>query len=167
MRNATLLHAAIKFHIAILQKISPYMQEKIQNISPIKQRILQLIDTMGISKRDFYSKTGISRGTLESKTGITEDTLAKFIATYGEISIEWLILGEGSVYKNQTNKSISIDSTINDHNMTMIRLLMDQLGEKNEEIGRLKEKIAGLIEELKEAREVAARSAPDSHSAAG
>ena len=71
------------------------MQEKEQNISPIKERILYLIDTWSISKRDFYSKTGISRGTLESKTGITEDTLAKFITTYPEISLDWLILGRG------------------------------------------------------------------------
>lgn len=69
------------------------MQEKIQNVSPVKQNILRFIDYLGISKRVFYNKTGISRGTLESNTGITEDTLAKFIALYPDVSLEWLFTG--------------------------------------------------------------------------
>lgn len=73
------------------------MQEKEQIFSPIKQRILQYVDTLSISKRDFYAKTGISRGTLESKTGITEETISKFLATYGNVSPEWLISGKGPV----------------------------------------------------------------------
>jgi hypothetical protein len=64
-----------------------------QKISPIKQRILLFADTLNISKRDFYKKTGISRGTLESPTGITEETIAKFLATYQNISPEWLLTG--------------------------------------------------------------------------
>ena len=76
------------------------MQEKGQNISPIKQRILFFAGTLGISKRDFYSKIGVSRGTLESKTGITEDVVTKFFATYPEVSIEWLMTGEGEMLKN-------------------------------------------------------------------
>jgi len=75
------------------------MQEKIQNISPIKQRILSFASTLGISKRDFYLKIGVSRGTLESKTGITEDIMAKFIATYPNVNIDWLMTGNGSMTK--------------------------------------------------------------------
>jgi phage repressor protein C with HTH and peptisase S24 domain len=76
------------------------MQEKKQNISPIKQRILFFASTLGISKRDFYAKIGVSRGTLESKTGITEDVVTKFFATYPEVSVEWLMTGEGEMLKN-------------------------------------------------------------------
>lgn len=76
------------------------MQEKEQNISPIKQRILFFASTLGISKRDFYAKIGVSRGTLESKTGITEDVVTKFFATYPEVSVEWLMTGEGEMLKN-------------------------------------------------------------------
>lgn len=56
--------------------------------------------TLGISKRDFYAKIGVSRGTLESKTGITEDVVTKFFATYPEVSVEWLMIGEGEMLKN-------------------------------------------------------------------
>lgn len=83
------------------------MQEKEQKISPIKQRILYFAESLGISKREFYAKIGVSRGTLESKTGITEDVLAKFIATYPNISIEWLLKGEGNMIRE------SIPMTIN------------------------------------------------------
>lgn len=76
------------------------MQGKEQNISPIKQRILFFVGTLGISKRDFYAKIGVSRGTLESRTGITEDVVTKFFATYPEVSIEWLMTGEGEMLKN-------------------------------------------------------------------
>lgn len=79
------------------------MQEKEQKISPIKQRILHFADTLKISKREFYLRIGVSRGTLESKTGITEDVLAKFIAAFPEVSIEWLMEGKGDAIKrNQT-----------------------------------------------------------------
>lgn len=108
------------FHAAILQNISPIMQDKTQNISPVKQRILQFIDTLDISKRDFYSKTGISRGTLESKTGITEDTMAKFIAIYKDVSIAWLISGEGEMLNTQNTSDVirsnNSSVVINEHN---------------------------------------------------
>lgn len=76
------------------------MDDQLQNVSPIKERILLFADTLGISKRAFYAKIGVSRGTLESKTGITEEVLAKFIAAYPEISLEWLILGNGDMLKD-------------------------------------------------------------------
>jgi len=69
------------------------MQEKIQKFSPNKQRILYFVEYLNISKRDFYAKTGISRGTIESSTSITEDTLAKIIAIYKDLSIDWLFTG--------------------------------------------------------------------------
>lgn len=90
------------------------MQEKEQKKSPIKQRILQFADSLNISKRDFYKKIGVSRGTLESSTGITEDIMAKFIAAYPDVSVDWLILGIGEPMKkesvNSPNKTVSTDS---------------------------------------------------------
>lgn len=76
------------------------MQGKEQNISPVKQRILEFASDLGCSKRDFYKKIGVSRGTLESKTGITEDVVARFIATFPNINIEWLWTGKGEKFIN-------------------------------------------------------------------
>lgn len=81
------------------------MQEKEQRISPIKQRILQFADTLNVSKREFYLQIGVSRGTLESKTGITEDVLAKFIAAFPDVSIEWLMQGKGDMFVNPEDRN--------------------------------------------------------------
>ena len=80
------------------------MQTKEQKKSPIKQRILYFSSNLGISKRDFYTEIGVSRGTLESGTGITEDVVAKFIARYPEVNIDWLITGEGDMLKSKRDE---------------------------------------------------------------
>lgn len=78
-----------------------HLQEKRQIISPVKQRILSFVDFIGISKRKFYEATGISRGTLDNKSSINEDTLAKLIATYDQLNIEWLFTGKGEMLINE------------------------------------------------------------------
>lgn len=103
------------------------MQEKVQNISPIKQRILSFAGTLGISKRDFYTKIGVSRGTLESKTGITEDVVTKFFATYPEVSIEWLMTGEGEMLK--VSPSCKKKSIKNEKEATYNIKVEDEVGE--------------------------------------
>jgi hypothetical protein len=91
-------------------------QEKMQEISPIKQRILLFVDSLKVSKRKFYEKTGISRGTLESKTGITEDIMAKFIATYPNINLYWLIKGDGEMVIDQSNSDTLNNNDMNCNN---------------------------------------------------
>lgn len=104
------------------------MQEKEQKISPIKQRILQFADNLNISKREFYAKIGVSRGTLESKTGITEDVLAKFIATFPDVSIEWLMQGKGRM---KVDKEV-VDNVATDTTVGMILHRDEQLIRENE-----------------------------------
>lgn len=87
------------------------MQEEKQKFSPIKQRILSFANGLGVSKREFYEKIGVSRGTLESPTGITEDVMAKFIASFPNVSITWLINGEGPVYKMPEPDKCNIKKT--------------------------------------------------------
>ena len=66
---------------------------------------MQFADSLGISKRVFYAQIGVSRGTLEAKTGITEDIMAKFIAAYPEVSINWLVTGNGEIFTTKTPKN--------------------------------------------------------------
>lgn len=105
------------------------MQEKEQKKSPIKQRILHFVDTLGISKRDFYTQIGVSRGTLESNTGITEDIITKFITIFPTVSIEWLMTGDGEMYKAATkdfatmqekNNNFSIFNQTSDEGIPLI-----------------------------------------------
>lgn len=102
------------------------MQEKEQKISPIKQRILQFADTLNISKREFYLQIGVSRGTLESKTGITEDVLAKFIAAFPDVSIEWLMQGKGDMLVNQTEDKNEGSATERSHIHELTQIIQNQ-----------------------------------------
>ena len=76
------------------------MQENSQEKSPIKRRILQFIDNKGITQYEFYQKTGITRGVLTQNNGISEDNIARFLAYYTDISPEWLLTGEGTMFKS-------------------------------------------------------------------
>lgn len=98
------------------------MQEKQQKISPIKQKILQFADYKGLSKRSFYATINVSRGTLESNTGITEDILTKFIATYPEVSLEWLLRGNGSMLAVGSSSDADAKQAIYDLTIENLRL---------------------------------------------
>jgi hypothetical protein len=117
------------------------MDKKEQKISPIKQRILYFADTLGISKREFYTKIGVSRGTLESNTGITEDILAKFIAIYPEIDLYWLILGEGTMYRD-TAVHNDIESPDRDE---VVMLLREKVADQQRIIDLLDEKLEAVM----------------------
>jgi hypothetical protein len=77
-------------------------QDKSYKKSRIKENILQYIELHGISKYDFYKRTGITRGVLDQNTGISEENIAKILAYFSDINIEWLILGKGSMVKDDT-----------------------------------------------------------------
>lgn len=151
-----------------------HMQQKEQRISPIKQRILQFAASLRISKRDFYTSIGVSRGTLESATGITEDVMAKFFATYPQVSIEWVISGNGSMLKQPTDhpsvpekqlemtasgpvepRSNAVQTPIRretrqqkaDPSPDVILSLLETIRQQAEEIGMLKERLRASEEE--------------------
>ena len=78
-----------------------------KNISPIKKRILEYCLYRGLSKRKIYLKTGIANGTLDKETGLGEENIVKFISAFPDISVEWLISGEGEMLKGKSKESIS------------------------------------------------------------
>jgi hypothetical protein len=81
-----------------------HKQDNSYKKSHIKANILQYIELLGISKYNFYKKTGITRGILDQDTGISEENIAKFLAYFNNINIEWLILGKGSMFKEDAIK---------------------------------------------------------------
>lgn len=65
-----------------------------------KHRILQFIEFKNISKTIFLNETNIKRGFLDKdklSASVTDYILAKIIATYPEVSLEWLITGNGDM----------------------------------------------------------------------
>jgi len=126
------------------------MQEKKQNNSPIKQRILQFIDELGVSKREFYAKTSISRGTLESNTGITEDIIARFFATYQNISPAWLLTGEGAmlISNEPLKEAVASDLPSGPCQQCILRDII--IAKQEDSIELLKDKISQLSRQMKE-----------------
>ena len=78
------------------------MQEKRQESSTIKRNILRYLESKGISQYQCYKDTGITRGVLGQSTGISEDNLIKFLDHYRDVSIEWLITGEGEMLLDES-----------------------------------------------------------------
>jgi repressor LexA len=74
-----------------------------QNKSLIKSNTLEFINHRGISKYLFYKETGITRGVLDKNNGMSEENIARIIAQYPEINIEWLITGRGEMFKNSAH----------------------------------------------------------------
>lgn len=71
-----------------------------------KDRIIQFITHKNISKSIFLSDTNIKRGFLDKdKLGasVSDTLLAKIIATYPEVSLEWLITGNGNMINKAKN----------------------------------------------------------------
>lgn len=77
------------------------MQENRQEKSQIKQKILLYLKNKGISEYKFYKESGVTRGILQQNNGISEDNIARFIAYAPDVSIAWLIAGEGAMLKTK------------------------------------------------------------------
>ena len=73
-----------------------------QENSIIKQNILKYLEFKGITPYRFYKENDVTRGILTQNNGITEENLLKFIRFAQDISLNWLILGEGSMLKTDT-----------------------------------------------------------------
>ncbi len=75
----------------------------------MKERIQQLIDFYKLNPYAFSKKISVSEGTirkfLAGQIGLKADTLTKILATFDEISPDWLILGKGEMLRSEAPKS--------------------------------------------------------------
>lgn len=106
-----------------------------QNISHFKKNILQFIDYKGIKKSEFYRKTGITRGVLDHSTGLTEDNLTKFIVSFPEVNVNWLLTGNGQMISGDKIESDNMHSGSNEdkaiYNKTPSIVTVDSHNEDN------------------------------------
>lgn len=73
-----------------------------QENSIIKQNILKYLEYKGITPYRFYKENDVTRGILTQNNGITEENLLKFVQFAQDISLNWLLTGEGSMLKTDT-----------------------------------------------------------------
>ena len=88
-------------------------------------------------------------GQINGTRNITAETIGRVLETFPDISAEWLLRGEGNMYKsenaqqvlNQSGVGNSANQISNTDNTQIIRIL---LAEKDERIKELKERINEL-----------------------
>lgn len=121
------------------------MQEKSENITKIKERILQYIDLKGIKKEDFYKKVEIDGANFRGKnlkSELSSDKIVKIFRSYPELSLYWLILGEGAMLRDERPCSEAPPADRDE----IISLLREKIADK-ERIIADKERIIALLEE--------------------
>lgn len=69
----------------------------------IINRIKQFADYQGVSMRKFCETVGIANGSFAKVKSIGSETLLKIYSAYPNISLEWLITGEGTMLKTKQN----------------------------------------------------------------
>lgn len=107
-------------------------------MSHIKTRMIEFIEFKGISKYKFYKETRMTRGVLESSSGITEDNIAKFIAYYPDVNLDWLIRGIG---EKEKSKKETISNEVASPSVADIPIESDTVENEN----LLKDRILNLL----------------------
>ena len=73
-----------------------------KNASNMKDRIYQLMKTLGLTQKEFASKLCVAEGTLSSifngRTKPTNNLVNAVHTFFPEVSINWLMFGEGDMY---------------------------------------------------------------------
>lgn len=95
-----------------------------QENSLIKQNILKYLDLKGITPYRFYKENDVTRGILTQNNGITEENLLKFVRFAQDISLEWLLTGEGAMLKEE-QPSEDIETPLQKTSNDLVTPLLD------------------------------------------
>ncbi|MCX7953624.1 MAG: helix-turn-helix domain-containing protein [Bacteroidales bacterium] len=108
----------------------------------MKERIIAIIKEKNLTLKDFVEKVGIQRSTLShiitGRNNPSLELLIKILKTFPDINVEWLLLGVGSMFKN--NVSTISEETFNLPILEKSNDNKDSVGtnlEKNKLLGEL------------------------------
>ena len=78
--------------------------------------IRELTDTGQVSDgKDFANKVGVSPSAIteinKGRTNVGLSVIQKTVSTYPHINLEWLITGEGEIFKTKTPKNVTIENS--------------------------------------------------------
>ena len=89
------------------------MQINYDNNLSITERILKVIDNKDITKYKFCKDLGVSKGFLDKPREITTDKYANILSYFRDISPEWLLTGNGSMFKEELPKATEVHPSEN------------------------------------------------------
>lgn len=114
----------------------------------IHLRLQQLIDSLNISVLEFARQLGEHRGEkvyhiLHGRLKPRYDTLEKILVAYPQVNGDWLLSGEGLMFKTLNSPSAAITT---EERLRNVEFLLFQL---NERVALLQQTNDQLLEELK------------------
>lgn len=120
----------------------------------MNDRLKQFIEYLGISTRGFEQKISVSNGLiarfLSKNTTIQSDVLSKICDTFPDLNPDWLLTGKGKMLHEPT-PAASSDGTV--------ALLLEQIKDLAQNVGRLQAENNELKNKLARAEERLAASA--------
>ena len=114
----------------------------------IQERIKQFIDYKGITPYKFCKDLEFSMGSLNKKGTIGTDKYLKIIKYYTDLNPEWLLTGEGNMFKEET-----VQEEVSANENELITLLREKVKDKEMIIKEKTKNIELLEERLKELKE--------------
>ena len=86
-----------------------------KNYTNIKERVIFYAKANGSSIEKFLKSIGMTYGSFKgkAKTGaLNSDAIAKIYTMHPDISLEWLLIGEGQMIKENKNESLKSDTDV-------------------------------------------------------
>lgn len=85
----------------------------------IKNRIVQLISSESLTSSKFADKIGVQRSSishiLSGRNKPSFDFIQKIIHSFPHISVDWIITGDGEMYKQQESTSLFDSPELNEY----------------------------------------------------
>ncbi len=111
----------------------------------VKARIKSFCETEGITISSFEKKIGVANGYVNSiSKSIGIDKLVKVLEIFPNINIEWLLTGNGEMYKSKTSNERSD-----------MNVLLKEINDREEIIRQQAEQIGALKAQLSHAAKTA------------
>ena len=111
-------------------------------------RIKDIIKLSGLSDRAFALKCGINQPTLFNQLkgirAISLDTVLSICKTFPDVSTNWLLLGEGDMFKSQSRETERINKLVD-----TIATLQESINTKSETIAILNDRIKQIENQRK------------------
>jgi len=86
-----------------------------QAMSSIKERVLTIAESKGISKVAFFKALGLSYANfkgVQKQSALGSDAIHTILERFDDVSAEWLVLGRGSMWKDQGTPSEQVAITL-------------------------------------------------------
>ena len=104
----------------------------------VKERLMKYLYKKDIKSNYFCSKIGVSAAFISSmRKSIQPDKLYSIAVNFPDLSIEWLLTGEGNMLRKSYENVNKEDMEL----LSVVKKFQDQIEKKDEEISILKKRI--------------------------